>query len=123
MLHFFLLSSVIVFFFCIKYFRIEKVVKEIIENTHAAIRTMSQDELSEDEKEEKIQAAAKKMLLASMFAILRIAATFVIPLGVVTVGAATGTWYTMDEALQVAASWEFILTATVATIGALVIFR
>lgn len=108
----FLTAGLVVFVLGIKLLKLVPRVKGLLVGTREAVSVMRSPDLSEDEKERRIQRAALRTSGAFVDILLRSAASLVAPLVCVAIGVGAGL-YGMDEAMTAAANPYFLLFLTV----------
>ena len=115
MVYLFLSVSVLVFLACLRLTGIIPVARDIVAESGAAGRVMTSSELTDDEKEARMQAVAKKLLVAFFSIVVRSVICLAIPFAVVMAGVWFG-FYTDDGAATAALNWYFLIGSTVVAV-------
>ncbi len=115
--------SLVLFVLLIRVLGIVPRVKAIASATREALLVMRSSELAEEEKEAQIQKAALVMFGAAATVLFRIALTFALPAGLILAGTCDNVLYSAAGLVEAAGNWLFIALASVAMIGAFVIFK
>lgn len=122
MVYLFLVLGLGLFVISLKFLGVVPRVTLVVANLQDATSVMKSSDLSEAEKEVKIQRAAVAMFRSLFSIALRSATTFAAPVVFVAAGSLAGL-YTYEEAVQAAINWEFIVGSTVVMIGAFIVIK
>lgn len=110
-----LIASVIAFISALRLLRVEGHASSAIHVTHEALGVFSDPELSDDDKERHIRGATFS-LLKTLVILLSIAAVAFCPGAIFIVGGDLLGLFDLQQAVEIALSWSFILWSTLGSI-------
>lgn len=110
-----LIASVVAFITALRLLRVEGHASSAIHVTHEALGVFSDPELSDDDKERHIRGATLS-LVKTLVVLLSIAAVAFCAAAVFILGGDLLGLFDLQEAMEIALSWSFILWSTVGSI-------